>query len=214
LAVAGRHAGISRFARDLGADEATADDLGIMVTRLNARLLLAGLGDAAYPRVAENYTEAQEFAETGKIVVMGGITPGADDRCGICGPCRERRCRPPDQRNIGRRYLQCGPEEKRQMRSGMTISRRKNSLLSSRRAGWMLAPTSVLDIVAGKVIERSGIPLLVLDGRDPERLYQAVVEGTAVGTVVSREDKKPLLCLSSSPSVTIFVCITNICSGT
>ncbi len=63
-------------ARGLGAGgEAVADELGIMVTRLNARLLIAGLGDAAYPRVAENYTEALEFAETGKIVVMGGITP-------------------------------------------------------------------------------------------------------------------------------------------
>ena len=62
-------------ARSLGAGEATADELGIMVTRLNASLLIAGLGDAAYPRVAENYTEAREFAGGGKIVVMGGITP-------------------------------------------------------------------------------------------------------------------------------------------
>ena len=43
-------------ARGLGGGEAAADELGIMVTRLNARLLIAGLGDAAYPRVAENYT--------------------------------------------------------------------------------------------------------------------------------------------------------------
>ena len=62
-------------ARGLGAGEAVADELGIMVTRLNARLLITGLQDTAYPRVAENYTEAREFAETGKIVVMGGITP-------------------------------------------------------------------------------------------------------------------------------------------
>jgi uridylate kinase len=50
----------------------------------------------------------------------------------------------------------------------------------------------VLDIVAGKVIERSGIPLLVLDGRDPENLYRAIVEGACAGTVVSTESSTPL----------------------
>ncbi len=49
----------------------------------------------------------------------------------------------------------------------------------------------VLDIVAGKVIERSGIPLLVLDGRDPENLYRAIVEGAFVGTVVCEEGSTP-----------------------
>ena len=49
----------------------------------------------------------------------------------------------------------------------------------------------VIDIVAGKVIERSGIPLLVLDGRDPENLFRAIVEGASVGTTVSREEPKP-----------------------
>jgi len=51
---------------------------------------------------------------------------------------------------------------------------------------------TVLDIVAGKVVERSGIPLLVLDGRDPENLYRAIVEGTFVGTIVSEEHVNPL----------------------
>ena len=61
-------------ARNLGIDEGTADEIGILVTRLNATLLIAALGDAAYPKVAESHSEAKKFAESKKIVVMGGIT--------------------------------------------------------------------------------------------------------------------------------------------
>ncbi|HJJ36343.1 MAG TPA: UMP kinase, partial [Methanocorpusculum sp.] len=62
--------------RDIGLDEATSDEIGIRVTRINAALLIGALGDHAYPRVAESYIEAKEFAVSGKIVVMGGVTPG------------------------------------------------------------------------------------------------------------------------------------------
>ena len=62
--------------RDLGIDEGTSDEVGILITRLNATMLIAALGDNAYPKVAESHAEAKKFAESGKIVVMGGITPG------------------------------------------------------------------------------------------------------------------------------------------
>ena len=61
--------------RDLGAGEAKCDDIGIEVTRVNAKLLLLALGDAAYQRVPHNFQEALEFSATGKIVVMGGTEP-------------------------------------------------------------------------------------------------------------------------------------------
>ena len=35
--------------RTLGVDEGTCDEIGILVTRLNATLLIAALGDSAYP---------------------------------------------------------------------------------------------------------------------------------------------------------------------
>ena len=62
--------------RELGIDEGTSDEVGILITRLNATMLIAALGEDAYPKVAESHAEAKKFAETGKIVVMGGITPG------------------------------------------------------------------------------------------------------------------------------------------
>ena len=178
-------------ARDLGAGEAAADELGILVTRLNARLLITGLGDAAYPRVAENYTEAREFAETGKIVVMGGITPaqttdavsavlaesvGADlliNATSVDGIYSADPKKDPG----AVRYERLTPQELLDIITGSRMDAGANI---------------VLDIVAGKVIERSGIPLLVLDGRDPENLYRAIVEGAFVGTIVSDESSVPL----------------------
>jgi uridylate kinase len=61
--------------RDLGASEALCDDVGIEVTRLNARLLITALGEDAYPRVPHNFSEALEFSTSGRIVVMGGTEP-------------------------------------------------------------------------------------------------------------------------------------------
>lgn len=178
-------------ARGLGAGEAVADELGIMVTRLNARLLIAGLGDAAYPRVAENYTEALEFAETGKIVVMGGITPaqttdavsavlaesvGADLLINATSVNGIYSADP--KKDAGAvRHARLTPQELLDIITGSRMDAGANT---------------VLDIVAGKVIERSGIPLLVLDGRDPENLYRAIVEGAFVGTVVCEEGSNPL----------------------
>ena len=50
----------------------------------------------------------------------------------------------------------------------------------------------VLDIVAARVVERSHIPLVVLDGRDPENLSRAILTGEFTGTVVSESKKKIL----------------------
>ncbi|MDD3753307.1 MAG: UMP kinase [Methanobacterium sp.] len=62
-------------ARDLEASEAICDDIGIEVTRLNARLLITALGEDAYPRVPHNFSQALEFSLSGKIVIMGGTEP-------------------------------------------------------------------------------------------------------------------------------------------
>lgn len=63
------------IARDLGASEALCDDIGIEVTRLNARLLITALGEDAYPKVPHNFSQALEFSTSGRIVVMGGTEP-------------------------------------------------------------------------------------------------------------------------------------------
>ena len=44
------------------------DDVGIEVTRLNAKLLIAALGEDAYPEVPHNFREALKFSSSGRMM--------------------------------------------------------------------------------------------------------------------------------------------------
>jgi uridylate kinase len=64
------------LARSLGSDEATLDIIGIEVSRLNARLLIAALNGIAYSQVPTDLEKVAIAVQSGKIVVVGGLHPG------------------------------------------------------------------------------------------------------------------------------------------
>ncbi|MDD1718943.1 MAG: UMP kinase [Methanoregulaceae archaeon] len=178
-------------ARNLGADDGTADEIGIAVTRLNARLLIAGLRGAVHPALALSQDEAIAKGESGKIVVMGGITPGQTTDA-VSAVLAER---------LGADLLinltsvdgvysadpKTDPEAKRYDRLSPV------DLLGIVRLDLLTAgANSVMDMVAANVVARSGVPLVVMDGRDPANLEKAVFSGTFRGTVVDRENRKVL----------------------
>ena len=63
-------------ARSSGADESTLDELGIEISRLNAKLLIYALKGKAYSHPPTTLKEAQQAVESGLIVVAGGLHPG------------------------------------------------------------------------------------------------------------------------------------------
>jgi uridylate kinase len=63
-------------ARSSGADESTLDELGIEVSRLNAKLLIYAMHDRAYPHPPINLKEVTHAADSGLIVITGGLHPG------------------------------------------------------------------------------------------------------------------------------------------
>jgi uridylate kinase len=63
-------------ARSSGADESTLDELGIEVSRLNAKLLIYALQDRAYPHPPINLKEVAHAADSGLVVITGGLHPG------------------------------------------------------------------------------------------------------------------------------------------
>jgi len=63
-------------AKTLGCDGAFRDLIGIEITRLNARLLIAALGERVYPRPATSVEELKNAVLSNDIVIMGGLTPG------------------------------------------------------------------------------------------------------------------------------------------
>jgi uridylate kinase len=179
-------------ARASGADEGTADEIGIMVTRLNAYLLIAGLGRAAYPDVARDQTEAMAYAESGKIVVMGGVTP-AQTTDAVAAVLAERTSADllVNLTSVDAIYSadpKTDPQAKRY--SHLTPARLAEIVGNTDlRAG----SNHVLDPVAVRIIGRSRIPLVVIDGRKPDNLYEAVMQGNHSGTIVTEEENVRLL---------------------
>ncbi|HOJ96535.1 MAG TPA: UMP kinase [Methanospirillum sp.] len=178
------------LARSFEADEAFSDELGIMVTRLNAMLLVGALGEAAYPAVVTNHTEALCAAESGKIVVMGGITPGQTTDA-VAAVLAERV-----QADLFINLTAVDGIYSADPRKDPSASRFDTmtpaellSVVIGQQA--VAGVNTVMDIVAVKMVERCGIPLLVMDGRDPALLETTLETGRFVGTLVTRQGKNP-----------------------
>ncbi len=173
-------------ARSLAIDEATSDEIGILVTRLNATMLISALGPAAYPVVPSSHYEALEAATSGRIVIMGGVTPGQTtdavsavlaERTGadllinatsVDGIYSADPRRDPDAQKL----VHLSPEE----------------LLAIIQEGRMDAgANNVIDLVAAKIVQRNTIPLLVIDGKHPDTITAALFDGLFSGTLISRD---------------------------
>jgi len=63
-------------ARSSGADESTLDELGIEISRLNAKLLIYTLKNKAYSHPPTTLQEVRHAVDDGLIVVTGGLHPG------------------------------------------------------------------------------------------------------------------------------------------
>jgi uridylate kinase len=178
-------------ARGLGIDEATLDELGILVTRLNARLLMAALGRAAYPRVPETYAEAIVCGVAGRIVVMGGVAPGQTTDAVAAVLAEEVGADLiVNATSVPGIFTADPKKDPGAIRYDTMTPADLLALVSRERMG--AGSNTVIDLVAAKIVERSGIPMVVLEGREPERILDAVCDGIFVGTVVAREDCRPL----------------------
>ena len=175
------------IARDLGASEALCDDIGIEVTRLNARLLITALGEDAYPRVPHNFAEALEFSTSGRIVVMGGTEPAhSTDAVGsilaefvsadllinatsVDGLYDKDPHKYPD----ATMYPEITPSEMLEMLSDKEM-----------KAGTY----EFLDKTAIQIIGRSRIKTVILNGEDPSNLNKAL-DGE-IGTLIVPNQNK------------------------
>jgi uridylate kinase len=178
-------------ARSLNIDEGTADEIGILVTRLNATLLIAALGEAAYPKVAESHSEAKKFAETKKIVVMGGITPGQTTDA-VAAVLAERVHADVfvNVTSVNGIYDK-DPKKFTGAKYFKTLT--PSQLIEIVGKGGLGAGShNVLDIIAARVVERSHIPLVVLDGTTPKNLSNALLTGKCECSIVSETKKKVL----------------------
>ncbi|WP_248897889.1 UMP kinase [Haloplanus halobius] len=169
------------IARDLGANEVQLDHIGIDVTRINARLLIAALDGLAAPSPPHDYEGAGEALRRGDVPVMGGAMPGQTTDA-VAAALAEYVdadllvyatsvdgvfSADPDGDPTAEQYDRLTGTELVDLVAPM-----------SRGAG----ASAPVDLLAAKLIERSGMRTIVLDGTDPDRIAEAVLHGDHTGT--------------------------------
>jgi uridylate kinase len=168
-------------ARELGANEIALDEIGIAATRLNARLLIAALGDRAVQEPPTSYEEASAALRRGEVCVMGGVVP-AQTTDAVSAALAEYVnadllvyatsvpgvfTADPNETDDAEHLPELSAEELVDVISDIEM------------AAGSSAP---VDILAAKVIQRSGMRAIVLDGTTPENVLEAVRHGRHDGT--------------------------------
>ena len=175
-----------KIARELGANETICDYIGIALTRVNAKLLISTLRNAhPEPFSAYNEVAGAGLVEEARISVMGGVSPGyttdavaailaeyvnADLFIDVTSVDGVYDADP-------RRYPEAKKYDKLTAKELVALTAKEELKAGSR---------IVIDPVAAKIIERSGIKTLVIDGSNPRDILNAV-QGKHHGTAINPE---------------------------
>ncbi|MFQ5919359.1 MAG: UMP kinase [Thermoplasmata archaeon] len=169
--------------RALGLDERALDEMGIVVTRLNARLVIQALGPKASPLVAESYEEAEEAGKRHPLVVMGGVRVSLTTD-GVAAELAEhlQADRIVNATSVDGVYTTDPHRDPHATRMDR-MSYDELAAIAGEPTG-LAGPSMVFDPYATRVVRRAAIPLLVVHGRDFPSLEGAVVGGEFIGTSV------------------------------
>jgi len=162
-----------RPAREMGVPESLCDQLGILTSRLNARLLADGLGEYAFPEIPTTIGELKHYFASGKIVVMGGLTPGHSTNA-VAAIAAE---------TIGAELLvnatdvdgvySSDPEKDKNAKKLEEVSVSELTTILS-KTEIMAGAYELMDPLALRVIARSKLTTVVVDGRNPNNLAKAL----------------------------------------
>jgi uridylate kinase len=172
-------------ARELGASEAQCDWLGIKLARNNAELVCAALGDIAYPKIVETLDELEVAAKIGKVVLMGGLVPGQSTNAVAAVAAESIMAKMLfNATNVDGVYDRDPKEAGATRYDTITIGELKEVLSGG---GTKAGEYKLFDPVAIRVVERSKIPTIIFDGREPENLTKVFNDST-IGTLIVHEE--------------------------
>ena len=168
------------FARKLGLDEASLDLLGIAISRVNAKLLIASLGHYAYPEVPMSLDDVARFVESNKIIVSGGLHPGQSTNATSALIAEKTRASEFINATDVNGIYDSDPRKNKNAHLFAKIELHKllNMLL---KESSMAGEYDLLDIVALKVIERSKIRTKVILS-NPKNISNTIQGRKYIGT--------------------------------
>jgi len=168
-------------ARSSGADESTLDELGIEISRLNAKLLIYALKDKAYPHPPTTLPEVKNAVESGLIVVAGGLHPGQSTN-GTAALIAEK-VRASEFLNAtdvnGIYDSDPNKNKKAKMFKRIDLKDLRNLLVHEDS---MAGGYDLMDIVALKVIERSKIKTRII--KADIKIMEKALKGMRTGTEI------------------------------
>lgn len=170
-------------ARALDANEIELDEMGIAVTRLNARLLIAALDDRSAPAPAENYDEAKAALRRGEVAVMGGVMPGQTTDAVSAALAEFVDADLLVYATSVPGVFDADPNEDEGATRFERLTARElvDVIVGTEMNAGSSAP---VDLLAAKLVQRSRMRTVVLDGTDPEAVVDAVLEGDHDGTEI------------------------------
>ena len=174
-------------ARNFNADESTLDELGIEISRLNAKLLIYALKNKAYSHPPTTLQQVKHAVDDGLIVVAGGLHPGQSTN-GTAALIAEKIQAEQflNATDVDGVY-DMDPNKFKNAKKFKSIELKnlKNILVheDSVAGGYDL-----MDIVALKIIERSKIKTRILKA-DP-KIIEKAIKGVKVGTEIVLSSKK------------------------
>jgi len=170
------------LARELGADDHLQDRLGILATHTNALLLIAALGSDAHPHVHRRRSEIKRNLGD-RILVGGGHLPGSstDYRAVLFAEAMgaDLVVNATDVDGVYDKNPEKHPDAMKLDR--ITFSRLEEIIVESTEQ----APGEygLFDLKAVKLARRLKIPMVFVNGTDPEEIMRAV-EGGHNGTEI------------------------------
>ncbi len=168
-------------ARSSGADESTLDELGIEVSRLNAKLLIYALQDKAYPHPPTNLKEVANAADSGLIVITGGLHPGQSTNATAALIAEKVRASTFFNATDVDGVYDSDPKRNKNAKKFKKIPIKKlRSMLIQQDS--VAGGYDLMDIVALKVIERSKIKTRIFkaDVKTLEKAIKGSPEGTEI----------------------------------
>lgn len=168
--------------RDMGESESICDEIGIQVTRINARLLQLALKDCSYPAIPENFHQALEYSVSGKIVIMGGTEPAhSTDAVGSILAEYVDADLVINATSVDGLY----DKDPNKFDDAVMFSEVTTSKLLEIVSGneTKAGTYEFIDKTAIEIIKRSAIKTVIVNGNDPENVRTAITE--PIGTLIT-----------------------------
>jgi len=162
-----------KAAREMGVPESLCDHLGILASRLNARLLVDGLGEYAFPEVPTTIDELKHYFASGKIVAMGGLTPGHSTNAVAAIAAETIQA---DQfinaTDVDGVYTADPSKDPNAKKLDEVTIDRLTQILS--KGDITAGAYDLMDPLALRIIARSKIPTIIVNGRAPDNVLKAL----------------------------------------